>query len=208
MTPKLDKLSKLVMPFYPSGDPAHDWPHVLRVIQNCKLLAVGENVTLECLLAAAYCHDIVNLPKNHPDRSLASKMSAERASVLLRESHFTEKEINHIQEIITEHSYSAGHQASHLEAAILQDADRLDALGAIGILRCASVNTQMKTAFYNIHDPLALDRELNDKEFMLDHYFVKLLKLPEKMNTPKAKEEALLRANYMKDFIQKLKEEI
>lgn len=208
MNSKLERLSKFVMPFYPLGDPAHDWPHVLRVVQNCKLIAEGENIRLECLLAAAFCHDIVNLPKNHPDRSLASKMSAERAADFLRESHFNEQEITLIQEIITEHSYSAGHKASHLEAAILQDADRLDALGAIGILRCASVNTQMKTAFYHFDDPLALNRELNDKEFMLDHYFVKLLKLPEKMNTSKAKQEALLRSNYMKDFIQKLKQEI
>lgn len=208
MNSKLDKLSKLVMIFYPSGDPAHDWPHVLRVIQNCRLLAAGEVVKMECLLAAAYCHDIVNLPKNHPDRALASKMSAERASFLLRESDFTEEEIYLIKDIIIQHSYSAGHEASHPEAAILQDADRLDALGAIGILRCASVNTQMKTAFYDVNDPLALHRDLNDKEFMLDHYFVKLLKLPEKMNTSRGKKEALLRANYMKDFIQKLREEI
>jgi uncharacterized protein len=205
---RLEKLSKLVIQFYPSGDPAHDWPHVLRVVQNCSLLGEGEKINLDCLLAAAYCHDLVNLPKNHPDRSKASLMSAEKSASYLSEAQFTVEEIELVKKIVIEHSYSAGHEASNLEAAILQDADRLDALGAIGILRCASVNTQMKTSFYDFHDPFAKNRELNDKEFMLDHYFVKLFNLPGKMNTLRGKIEAEKRMQYMKAFIQKLGEEI
>ena len=88
------------MPFYPSGDPAHDWPHVLRVVQNCSLLGTGEKINLDCLLAAAYCHDLVNLPKNHPDRSKASLMSAEKSASYLSEAQFTVEEIELVKKIV------------------------------------------------------------------------------------------------------------
>jgi uncharacterized protein len=205
---RIEKLIPLVKPYYGSDDPAHDWPHIGRVVAMVRKLAEGETVDLPCLLAAAYCHDIVNLPKNHPDRSRASELAAETAAPHLREAGFGEEEISKIQQFIIEHSFSKGLKPSSLEAAIVQDADRLDTLGAIGVLRCASVNTQMKSSFYDPFDPLAEQRELNDKKFMLDHYFVKIFKLPELMNTPKAKAEAHHRVHFMKEFLDRLMSEI
>jgi uncharacterized protein len=205
---KIQKLIPLVKPFYPGGDPAHDWPHVGRVVAMARKLANGLEVNLPCLLAAAYCHDLINLPKDHPDRKKASTLAAEAATPLLKEAGFSEDEIKKIQQDIIEHSFSKGLKPSSLEAALVQDADRLDALGTIGILRCAAVNTQMKTSFYDPLDPLAEQRDLNDKEFMLDHYFVKLFKLPELMNTDAAKKEALQRVQYMQKFLDQLMSEI
>lgn len=205
---KIEKLIPLVKPFYTPEDPAHDWPHIGRVISTARKLADGENVDLPCLLAAVYCHDLVNLPKNHPERSNASTLAAEKAAPMLSEAGFTEDEITKIKQIVIEHSFSKGLKPSTLEAAILQDADRLDTLGAIGILRCAAVNTQMKSAFYEPFDPLAENRELDDKKYMVDHYFVKIFKLPELMNTEKGKAEANLRVKYMQDFLNILITEI
>lgn len=205
---RLEKLIPLVKPFYTPEDPAHDWPHIGRVIGTAKKLAAGEKVDLPCLLAAVYCHDIVNLPKNHPDRSNASKLAGDMAAPLLKEAGFNQDEIKKVQQYVLEHSFSKGLKPSSLEAAILQDSDRLDTLGAIGVLRCASVNTQMKSAFYEPFDPLAQERELDDKKYMVDHYFVKIFKLPELMNTPKGKAEALKRVDYMKGFLDTLMGEI
>lgn len=205
---RIERLITLVQPLYGSDDPAHDWPHIGRVVSIASKLASGESVDLACLLAAAYCHDIVNLPKNHPDRYRASELAGETADPLLIEAGFSEEEVRKIRQFILEHSFSRGLKPSSLEAAILQDADRLDTLGAIGVLRCASVNTQMKSSFYDPDDPLAEQRELNDKKFMLDHYFVKLFKLPELMNTPRAKAEAHKRVHFMKDFLKNLIDEI
>jgi uncharacterized protein len=204
---RVENLKKLVYPFYPPDDPAHDWPHIERVATNAKMIAEGEAVDIECLLAAVYCHDLVNLPKNHPDRALASQFAAEKAHPLLIQSGFTLEESEKIQQAIVEHSFSKGLRPTSLEAAIVQDADRLDTLGAIGVLRCASVNTQMKTSFYDPVDPLAKKRELDDKKFMLDHYFVKLFKIPELMNTNKAKQEAEKRMAFMKIFLNTLLDE-
>lgn len=207
---RLSALIELVKPYYQSTDPAHDWLHVGRVIANARELCQlrPDQVSEACVLAAVYCHDLINLPKDHPDRKLASTLAAAEAEPLLVLAGFDQQEISVIKKAIIEHSFSKGLKPSSLEAAIVQDADRLDALGAIGILRCAAVNTQMKSSFYHPFDPLARDRELNDKDFMLDHYFVKLFKLPELMNTPEARMVAEKRVNFMKSFVATLAAEI
>ena len=207
-TERLQKLITLVKPYYNSTDPAHDWAHVGRVAVTAKQLAEDENVSIECVLASVYCHDLINLPKDHPDRKNASTLSAQEAEALLQDTGFSADEISIIKKAIIEHSFSKALKPSSLEAAIVQDADRLDALGAIGILRCAAVNTQMKSIFYDPFDPLAEMRELDDKTFMLDHYFVKLFKLPRMMNTDKARLLAEERVIYMKGFIRQLMSEV
>jgi uncharacterized protein len=205
---KIKNLIELVRPYYPGSDPAHDWAHVGRVAHTAQELAQNETVDLECVLAAVYCHDLVNLPKDHPERKNASTLAADEARPHLKASGFSEEQIITISQAIIEHSFSKGLKPSCLEAAIVQDADRLDALGAIGILRCAAVNTQMKSRFYDPFDPLVEMRELDDKNFMVDHYFVKLFKLPELMNTAKGRMMAETRVEYMKNFIQELMKEI
>lgn len=205
---RLQKLIPLVKPLYGSSDPAHDWPHIGRVVATAKKLAQSLEVNLPCTLAAVYCHDLVNLPKDHPDRKKASTLAAEAAKPLLEEAGFSKEEIKLIQSAVIEHSFSKGLKPSSPEASIVQDADRLDALGAIGILRCAAVNTQMQKSFYDPFDPLAENRNLDDGNFMLDHYFVKLFKLPDLMNTEEGKKEGHRRVAYMKEFLAKLMSEI
>lgn len=205
---RIQKLIPLVKSYYNTTDPAHDWAHVGRVAATAKQLAENQDVNLECVLAGVYCHDLINLPKDHQDRKNASTLAAKEAGPLLIKAGFNEAEILIIKKAIIEHSFSKGLKPSCLEAAIVQDADRLDALGAIGILRCAAVNTQMKAAFYDPFDPLSEMRELDDKRFMLDHYFVKLFNLPELMNTPQAKAIGFQRIEFMKSFIDEMMREI
>lgn len=205
---KIQALIPLVKKYYNTTDPAHDWAHIGRVAATARKIAERHNVNIECVLAGVYCHDLVNLPKDHPDRKNASTLAAKEALPLLHEAGFSEEEIQIVTKAIIEHSFSKGLKPSCIEAAIVQDADRLDALGAIGILRCAAVNTQMKSSFYDPFDPFAESRQLDDKNFMVDHYFVKLFKLPELMNTPEAKQIAIQRVNYMQLFLDELKSEI
>ncbi len=205
---RIRKLAELVRPHYGSDDPAHDWPHIGRVAATAKKLAVGQKVQLECILAGVYCHDLVNLPKNHPDRSRASELAADMAAPLLKDAGFSAEEISLIRSCIIEHSFSRGLKPSSPESAIVQDSDRLDSLGAIGILRCASVNTLMKSKYYDPFDPFAESRELDDKRFMVDHYYVKLFKLPDLMVTEAGRKEGYLRVEYMKTFLSRLGQEI
>lgn len=205
---RIQNLIALVKPYYNSPDPAHDWAHIGRVAGIAKTLAEAENANIECTLAGVYCHDLINLPKNHPDRKNASSLSAVEARPHLLKAGFNDEEIQIIERAIIEHSFSKGLKPSNIEAACVQDADRLDALGAIGILRCAAVNTQMNANFYDPFDPLAEMRELNDKSFMIDHYFVKLFKLPELMTTEAGKKMGEERVTYMKTFLYQLMKEI
>ena len=205
----LEQIITCSRPFYESNkDPSHDWAHILRVVKTCENIGTKEGARLELLLPAAYMHDLINLPKNHPQRSEASTMTGAKAEEFLRACDYTEEQINEIKQIIKEHSYSKGLKPSTLEAAILQDADRLDAIGAVGILRCASVATQMGANFYRVEDIMGEYRELDDRSFMLDHYQTKLYKLPELMNTPSAKTEAQKRVRFMEKFVEQFMQEI
>jgi uncharacterized protein len=90
----------------------------------------------------------------------------------------------------------------------LQDADRLEALGSIGIMRCISVGTRMNGEYFHSGDPWARNRELNDNRYSIDHFYVKLLKLPESMTTAAGRTEAQRRAETMRIFLERLGEEL
>ena len=110
-------------------DSAHDLAHLLRVaLWTCRLLQKTEMV--EEAVAAALLHDLVNVPKNHPDRVRASELSAEAACPLLARAGFSPAEIDGISAAIRQHSFSRGERPSSFLGQALQDADRLEALGA------------------------------------------------------------------------------
>ena len=202
------KLATQAKRFYEGHDPGHDWNHILRVKKLATQMQRALKADEAILMPAVILHDMVNLPKNDPNSSLSSEKSSKEAYKLLKDCSFNNEEISRISIVIRQHSYSRGEIPSSLEAEILQDADRLDALGGIGVLRCASVATALGSLFYHESDPWGKKRDLNDRKFMLDHYTVKLFKLPETMNTDWAKKEALKRVSFMKQFLVQIETEI
>ena len=204
----IDRLGEIARNHYGNDDPGHDWVHIQRVMKTCEQIGLEEGADLEILKAAAMLLDLVNIPKDSPDRLNASQMAADQSLGLLQTAGYSEEQTAAIQTAIVEHSYSLGKNPSSLEAAILQDADRLDALGAVGVMRAVSCGTKMQSAFYNAKDPLAKRRELNDKDFTIDHFFVKLFRLPALMNTDSARREAHRRVEFMQDFLTQLEKEI
>lgn len=205
---KIQQLKILVQPYYPSTDPAHNWNHILRVTTLAEKLALEEKANVDIVKAASLCHDLINVPKSDPRRSEASTLSAKEALPLLKSVGFDHNEIPIIQKSIITHSYSKNMKPTSLEGAIVQDADRLDALGAIGILRCASVSTHFQSDYFDPEDFWGEGRELNDQKFMVDHYQTKLFKLIETMNTQSAKNEAAKRMEFMKLFLSTLHSEV
>lgn len=189
-------------------DSAHDLAHVKRVVANAKKILNTESADLEIVIAAAWLHDCVILPKNHPDRKKASQLAAQKAAEFLRETDFPSEKLDSVVHAIEAHSFSAGIKPKTIEAKIVQDADRLDALGAIGIARCFAVGGQLNRPIYNPEDPFCNSREPNDREWNVDHFYVKLFKLPETMNTEGAKREAVQRVDFMKAYLKQLKREI
>ncbi|MGZ3181708.1 MAG: HD domain-containing protein [Telluria sp.] len=165
-------------------DGAHDLPHLHRVWSNA-LVLLQEHPQADPLvvMAACYLHDLVNLPKNDPRRHLASRASAEQARAELAAIGFPQPQLDAVPHAIEAHSFSAAIPARTLEARIVQDADRLDALGPVGLARMFYVAGRLNLALAHTTDPLAQDRGPDDRQYALDHIMVKLAALPEGMQT-------------------------
>ena len=190
------------------NDPAHDLAHFRRVVATAKRLAVEEKAKLEVVIPAAWFHDFVNVPKNDPRRSQASRLSAVAACAHLREIGYPEEYISEIHHAIEAHSFSAKIDPTTPEASVVQDADRLDGLGAIGIARCFSVAGLLKRKIYDLDDPYGLSRELDDLVYTVDHFYVKLFKTAETLRSTAGRAEGMRRALHMREFLQELAREI
>lgn len=192
-----------------AADTAHDIAHLDRVWVNAQSIVAGEGSgDLRLLLAAAYLHDLVNLPKNRPDRAGASRLAAEKAGPILVQLGFRETDLNAVQHIIAAHSYSAGLVPKTIEAKILRDADRLDALGAIGVARTFAVAGSLDLKIYGANDPFAQHRNLDDTQFALDHWQVKLLGLAHGLITQTARTLAQQRLKFMHLYLAQISDEI
>lgn len=190
------------------NDPAHDFEHIMRVYNNAKKISRQENANEKLVLAAALLHDIVWYPKSDNRSKKASVRSAELAKKLLKKYNYSPNEIKIITDAIRDHSFSRNKVPKTLEGKVLQDADRLDALGAVGIARTFSVGGSENRPIYSVVDPFCKTRKPNDKRWTLDHFYRKLLLLEKKMNTKSAKMEARRRTTLMKRFLLDLKREI
>ncbi len=204
----IEKLKSEVKKMVAKNDPAHDFAHIMRVYKNAEKIGKKEKVNMKLVRAAALLHDIASYPKSDKRSKKASTESATKAAQILKKYGYASHEIGIIAESISEHSFSKGLVPSTLEGKVLQDADRLDALGAIGIARTFAVGGAEKRSFYSKDDPFCHTRTPNDQVWTLDHFYKKLLLLEKKMNTKTAKKEARRRTKMMKRFLSDLKKEI
>ncbi len=192
------------------SDGSHDIHHARRVLLNAKEIARRESaeVDLRHLTAAAYLHDLVNVSKDSPQRSHASRLSAEAAGPILQKLEFTSEETASIQHSIVAHSFSANIPPETLEAKILQDADRMESVGALGIARTFYTAGKLSSLLFDGDDPFASGRTLDDKRFATDHFKAKLLGLCQTMQTEAGKVVAEERTGFMHDFLNQLAQEI
>jgi len=190
------------------NDSAHDFDHIMRVFKNAQKICKKENAHEKLVLSAVLLHDIVSYPKSDKRSKLSSIKSAEKSKKILKKFNFTKEEIQTISDAIRDHSFSRNKIPVTIEGKILQDADRLDAIGAIGIARVFAVSGSEKRPFYNVKDPFCKNRVPNDEIWALDHFYRKLFKLESLMNTKSGKIEAKKRTKVLKDFLNELKKEI
>ncbi len=190
------------------NDPAHDFEHVLRVYENAKMIFSKEKANKKLVLYSALLHDIISFPKNDKRSIISSTKSSKEAKKILKKFSFSDEEIKIISNAIEDHSFSKNKKPTSLEGKILQDADRLDAIGAIGIARTFSVGGSENRPFYNKSDPFCSIRNPNDQNWTLDHFYKKLLVIESKMNTKSGKKEAKRRTKILRRFLSDLKREI
>lgn len=190
------------------NDSAHDFAHIMRVYKNAQMICKKERVNEKLVLSAVLLHDIISYPKFDKRSKLSSIQSAEKSKKILKKFNFSSEEIQIISDAIREHSFSQNKIPATIVGKILQDADRLDALGAIGIARVFTVGGSEKRPFYNVKDPFCKNRTPDDKIWTLDHFYKKLLKLESLMNTKSGKIEAKKRTKILNNFLNQLKNEI
>ena len=190
------------------ADAAHDAQHLRRVVANAYRITLVENADWLVVMPAAWLHDCVVVPKSSPDRNQASALAARQAIEWLVAHDWPHGRLDQIAHAIEAHSFSAGIAPRTLEAQVVQDADRLDALGAVGLARTLMLGGAMGRDFYSPDDPLCAVRLPDDSRYSLDHVFTKLLKLEATMQTATGKAEAHSRTEFLRGFLNQLADEI
>jgi uncharacterized protein len=202
--------ARLLAELGPSNDDgSHDRSHLLRVWRNALAIARQEPPCDRAVLTAAVIlHDCVAVEKNSPLRSQASRLAAARARTILAGLEWNAEQIDAAAHAIEAHSFSAAIPPQTLEARIVQDADRLDAIGAIGVARCFYIAGRMGSGLYDPADPAASQRDLDDRSFALDHFGAKLFKVAADFQTPTGQALAEARSQTMRAFVDTLLQEI
>lgn len=190
------------------ADGAHDLSHVKRVVNNCRYLADIEDANPLVTIPAAWLHDCIAVPKDSPLRAQGSKLAADAAVAFLAETDYPSELLPEVYHAIEAHSFSANIPTRSLEARVVQDADRLDSLGAIGIARCLLVGGHLNRPLFDANDPFCDHRTPDDSLYTIDHFYAKLFKLPDTMQTKTGRKEAHRRADLMKAYLDNLRTEI
>lgn len=199
-----EAFNAIAIKHYCSTDASHNIQHIRRVARVARYLAETEGACLDIVMPAAWLHDIVETDKGSwQARSQASVLSAQKSRELLQGLGYPD-EGNYaaIFHAIEAHSFSANIPAKTIEAMVVQDADRLDALGAIGLIRMAITGGRLQTPYLYCEDDLSGEnRDLDDSRFLFDHLWKKLFKLPDKLKTESARRIALDRIETMNAFL-------
>lgn len=205
-----EDLARLLIPHTHAEkiDGSHDISHLLRVWKNVCAIRDHEGGDARLLLAATLLHDCVAVEKNSPFRSSASRLAAARATELLTGMGWDEESVASVAHAIEAHSFSAQVTPLTLEAKILQDADRLDALGMIGVARVFYVSGRMGRFLYDPTDPQSTQRPYDDQNFAVDHFHTKLLHLADSFQTRTGTSLARVRHDRLKRCLDELMEEI
>ena len=201
-------IKKYVKRIYAKNDPAHDFEHIMRVYKNAEKICKTEKSNKKLVLISVLLHDIIKKSETDKRTKSSSALSASKSIKILEKLKFSDNDISIVSEAIRNHSFTKNKISKSIEGRILQDADRLDAIGAIGIARVFSVSGAKNRQFYEPSDPFSKNRKMNDKKWALDHFFKKLLLLENVMNTKTGKIEAKKRTIVLKNYLDSLKKEI
>lgn len=193
-----------------NAEGGHDWFHIERVYKNAILIAKEENCDLTVVQLGALLHDIADSKFHNGDETVGPRT----ARIFLERENVDESTIQHVINIIENISFKGGNfekKFNSKELEIVQDADRLDAIGAIGIARCFNYGGFKNRDLYNpeIKPNLNMSKEeyKNSESPTLNHFYEKLLLLKDKMNTPTGKKLAESRHQYMEEFLSQFLDE-
>lgn len=200
----IDKTILFVKEKLENAEGGHDWFHIERVYKNSLLIAQEEDCDLTVVQLGALLHDIADSKFHDGDETVGPKT----ARLFLESENVSQETITHVISIIENISFKGGNfekNFNSIELEIVQDADRLDAIGAIGIARCFNYGGFKNRALYNPAIPpkfnMSKEEYKTSESPTLNHFYEKLLLLSAKMNTPTGKKIAEARHQYMENFL-------
>lgn len=187
----------------------HDWYHIERVTKTASILAQEEDADLFIVNLASLLHDLAD------DKVVNSEQEGLNNIISWLKKHSVEdNHINHVIEIIQSISFKGGNNflVKTLEAQIVQDADRLDAIGAVGIARCFVYTGSKGRMIYNpsmkIRERMSVEEYRNEDTSAIQHFYEKLLKLKDLMNTQTGYKIAIQRHKFMEEFLEQFYNEV
>jgi len=186
----------------------HDFSHITRVHKLCQTIGKIEGADMLVLEAAALLHDLGREEEKKNPKINHAEKSAEIAEGILQKVRFSKAKIPSVLYAIKTHRFSKGIVPTSLEAKILQDADRIDIIGAIGVAMTFAYGGAYNRDLYDPYDPFAKNRELDDRKYSLDHFKTKLLNLIDTLHTDAARKVAKKRSRFVKQFLKEFKKEI
>lgn len=202
----LEQCENLVKEVYMHFDASHDFQHIERVRKNAFDIADTEpTADREMIELAVLLHDV-----SDPKYSSKEKLEEDR---IIKQLNLSEEKIAQVKEIITAISFNGGQEveAETIEAKIVRDADRLDAIGAVGIARTFAYGGAKGRLLYDAYetprDNMSVEEYRTKKTASVTHFYEKLLKLSEGMQTKKGKELAIERHAFMELFLENLRKE-
>jgi uncharacterized protein len=207
-------LHEAVLSALPPGELAHDRHHLARVYRWALRLAGEAGAGEDLCGAAALVHDLAFVPKDSPDRPLGGERSAAAALSVLAAAGYDAADTGTIAAAVRTSSWSRGLAPANAVGVVLQDADRLDALGAVGLMRTVACAQHFSRPdhpgrFYHPDDPfLRGARAADDRAQAVDHCYAKLLKLAAGMHLPSARAEAARRHEAIVGFLAELESEL
>lgn len=202
-----EKLTKLSQERQAQADPSHDFQHILRVTNLAEEIARSVEADPAIFIAAALFHDTVVYPKNSAQSHSAADESAQAAAdILAKVPEFPQEKIPAVVAAIKECSFRKGIAPSSIESQVLQDADRLEATGAIAIMRTFSSSGQMNRQFYDPTNPFGEKGEAFSSA--LELFYNRLLKIESTLHTDYARTIAKHRTKFLYDFLQQLQREL
>lgn len=191
------------------NDVSHDVLHAQRVLHLAEQIAAVEGGDIEIMAPAALFHDIICYPKDSPDSELSPIHSAELAADILQTIlGYPRSKIQSVHKIIKNCSFSKNIVAMTIEERIIQDADRLEATGAISIMRTFASTGIMRHMFYNEEDPFCVHRQADSNLYGLDLFYTRLLKIKDMLYTGTAMYMAAERTEFLHSFLKQLRREI
>ena len=211
MEEKYGKLIEKIKSHFENDFSGHDWDHILRVLNNAKYIQSQEGGDLDVVILGALLHDISDHKMNGGILNHGGIKAREILSEMQYESELIEKVVDLVDHISFKGALVADVQVS-LEQQIVQDADRLDAIGAIGIARAFAFGGNKNRPIYQadvdpvLHD--SFDQYANSKSHTINHFYEKLLLLKDRFNTETGKKLAIERHQFMEDFLNQFFKEI